>query len=356
VLPTTGLPLPTSTILPTSSTTILPTLSVPPLPTLTLAPAAAEAASPDVVLAALGSGTVRQRIDLPVLNDATGDVRGVRAKAIGAVEDTSSPAMTFFGGEVEVRVGSPATLTAYADGVHPGVVDWVPANVTVSVGGTRYALPPSGNPVVVPYSDNKDLTLTLSAGRLEDKVENPNGFAASGRAAVMDMVVKYGDTVVLQGEFMPMSVAATSPTGGLECPAPDADGDGLSDALENKIGTDKAVKDTDHDGLTDGQEYFKYKTKPLKPDTDKDGLEDGAEVKRWKTKPLKADSDKDKLSDGLEVKKYKTKPLKADTDRDKLPDGLEVKKYKTNPRKKDTDHDGVSDGVEVRRGTNPRHK
>jgi hypothetical protein len=301
---------------------------------------------------------VQTRADLPTQNGATADVRGVRAQAIGTVKDVSAPAMTFFGSEVEVRISKEARLTAYADGVHPSAVVWAPPTVTVTLQGqpTTYTLPANGAPLVVAYSQNSDVTLTLTAGALTKTAESAGGLVAAGKASVMHMVVRNGDAVALDADFMPMAAEAKAPGGGLECPAPDTDGDGLSDPLETKLGTNLGVRDTDRDGLTDGQEHYTYKTNPLKPDTDKDKLKDGIEVTKYRTKPLKADTDGDRLKDGAEVKKFRTKPRKADTDGDKLKDGVEVKKYGTNPRKKDTDGDGVNDNVEIRRGTNPLHR
>ena len=156
----------------------------------------------------------------------------------------------------------------------------------------------------------------------------------------------------------------------------DSDGDGLPNRLEKQIGTDPKKADTDGDGLSDGDEYFRYHTDPRKADTDGDGLTDGDEVMKYKTNPLKqdtdgdglndreevaiyhtdplkADTDMDGLTDGDEVLKYKTDPLKADTDGDGLTDGDEVTRYKTDPLKVDTDGGGVNDAVEVARGTNP---
>ena len=133
----------------------------------------------------------------------------------------------------------------------------------------------------------------------------------------------------------------------------DPDHDGLTNDQEKEFGTDKNNPDTDGDGLSDGEEVFKYKTNPTKADTDGDGLTDGQEVNQYKTDPLKADTDGDGLTDGQEVTTTKTDPLKADTDGDGLNDGQEVNKYKTNPLKVDTDGGSVGDGIEVNRGTNP---
>jgi len=110
--------------------------------------------------------------------------------------------------------------------------------------------------------------------------------------------------------------------------------------------------DPDHDGLTNDQEK-EFGTDKNNPDTDGDGLSDGEEVFKYKTNPTKADTDGDGLTDGQEVNQYKTDPLKADTDGDGLNDGQEVNKYKTNPLKADTDGGTVGDGTEVNRGTNP---
>jgi len=127
----------------------------------------------------------------------------------------------------------------------------------------------------------------------------------------------------------------------------DADNDGLLDKEEKELGTDPNNRDTDGDGLTDGDEVHKYKTDPLKADTDGDGLSDGDEVLKYHTDPLKADTDGDGLKDGDEVMKYHTDPLNKDTDGDGLNDGDEVLKYTTDPLKTDTDGDGLTDGDEV---------
>ena len=128
----------------------------------------------------------------------------------------------------------------------------------------------------------------------------------------------------------------------------DDDADGLSNVEERRLGTDPHNPDTDHDGLSDGQEVKVYHTNPLKVDTDGDGLSDGDEVLKYHTDPLKVDTDGDGLSDGDEVLKYHTDPLKADTDGDGLTDGEEMLTYHTDPLKVDTDGDGLSDWEEVK--------
>lgn len=57
--------------------------------------------------------------------------------------------------------------------------------------------------------------------------------------------------------------------------AVDIDNDGLPDYLEEELEADKYNKDTDGDGLSDYEEYCKYRTHMLKPDSDRDGIPDG---------------------------------------------------------------------------------
>jgi hypothetical protein len=64
-------------------------------------------------------------------------------------------------------------------------------------------------------------------------------------------------------------------------PIVDADGDGLTDAEEQSIGTDPSLGDSDSDGLTDRQEVEIYTTNPTTSDTDGDSYSDGDEVKHF---------------------------------------------------------------------------
>src|SRR5690606_4014037 len=59
---------------------------------------------------------------------------------------------------------------------------------------------------------------------------------------------------------------------------PDTDGDGLTDSIEDLIGTAPLLTDTDADGLSDNEE-LKNGTTPLIADSDVDGLSDYEELK-----------------------------------------------------------------------------
>jgi outer membrane protein OmpA-like peptidoglycan-associated protein len=134
----------------------------------------------------------------------------------------------------------------------------------------------------------------------------------------------------------------------------DSDGDGLTDGEEvKKYKTNPLKADSDEDELNDLDELRKYKTDPVNPDSDGDSLSDGDEVIKYKTNPLERDSDNDTINDADEILKYKTNPNNADSDNDNLKDQDELFVYKTDPLKKDTDGGSVDDGVEVKRGTDP---
>jgi uncharacterized protein YegL len=121
----------------------------------------------------------------------------------------------------------------------------------------------------------------------------------------------------------------------------DSDGDRLPDCVEQHIGTDADLVDTDSDMLNDYYEIFVTATDPTLPDSDSNGITDGNE-----------DFDNDGLKNFQEAV-LKTSPWDNDTDSDGLTDSEEVDNYGTNPLEPDTDFDGLSDPDEITLGTNP---
>lgn len=87
--------------------------------------------------------------------------------------------------------------------------------------------------------------------------------------------------------------------------------------------TEQYYADSDKDGLCDEYEHNISKTDPQNPDSDHDGLTDGEEV-RLGTNPNSGDTDGDGLSDYLEVREYHTDPKKADANKDGLGDFITV--------------------------------
>lgn len=157
----------------------------------------------------------------------------------------------------------------------------------------------------------------------------------------------------------------------------DSDGDGLTNAVEARLGTDPYSTDSDGDLIGDAEENAdgddRYtgdrnengrfepdlgeETDPTRLDTDSDGLDDGRE-RVFGTDPFMDDSDEDGLSDGSEyIERNGTvrrclHPALFDSDFDGIGDGAEVEAG-LNPCDADSDDDGVLDGVEVAEGSDP---
>ncbi|MBU2115769.1 MAG: IPT/TIG domain-containing protein [Gammaproteobacteria bacterium] len=91
----------------------------------------------------------------------------------------------------------------------------------------------------------------------------------------------------------------------------DYDGDGLPNLLEHQLGLDPTRRDSDGNGVDDGDE-----------DYDNDGLSNLLELELG-TDARNPDSDDDGLADGLEYQ-LGTNPLAKDSDDDGIPDAVEV--------------------------------
>lgn len=163
---------------------------------------------------------------------------------------------------------------------------------------------------------------------------------------------------------------------------------GVSEDLD--VTSDPNVRDTDADGLTDGEEKLLVRpervdptrgsTNPRSKDTDADGLTDFVEAKGFtmapfgvlSTDPGDADTDDDKRLDGAEVKtglvvrlldadpyQVFSNPTKPDADLDRLVDGDEVDvspatgTQSTDPSKANTDGDNRDDYYEVNNQRDP---
>ncbi|HEY7642458.1 MAG TPA: hypothetical protein VH814_22180 [Steroidobacteraceae bacterium] len=129
------------------------------------------------------------------------------------------------------------------------------------------------------------------------------------------------------------------------CLAYDSDGDGLTNAQEDAIGTQRNVADTDGDGVTDGVEAGGNPNAPV--DSDGDGIPNALESST-------TDSDGDGVADQSDT--ANSNPcmpngsnaacLAADSDGDGLTNG-EEDAIGTSRGTVDSDGDGVSDAVEV---------
>jgi len=150
--------------------------------------------------------------------------------------------------------------------------------------------------------------------------------------------------IVLRAKQIIVSNVNAKPASG--GPAPDSDGDGLSDVDEALFGTSPTETDTDHDGASDFVEAL----------TGSDPLAAALPPACVSLSNPAADSDLDGLSDCDEAL-LGTDPSLPDTDGDGIPDRLEVSlatDYLHPDAALDTDGDGTSNGYEVRDHTDPR--
>lgn len=165
--------------------------------------------------------------------------------------------------------------------------------------------------------------------------------------------------------------AGTDPLApGDDRPSIDSDHDFLTDADEFALGTDPFDPDTDNDLTLDGLEAGKCD--PLILDTDSDHIKDSVEraqgsicdqadsdhdglIDSEEVGATVADQDSDGLIDGVEERVYHSLSGVQDTDNDGLNDGDEVDVHRTDPVSADTDCDGVKDGQEITNGTDPLH-
>ncbi|MHC4618321.1 MAG: M56 family metallopeptidase [Planctomycetota bacterium] len=106
------------------------------------------------------------------------------------------------------------------------------------------------------------------AGRVKRILNRP--LPKSAKLGAIGLIV-----VIVSGcILLPMAKAQTKHVDNVAV-VPDSDKDGLEDQLEQERGTNPRLSDTDRDGLSDYDEYCKYRTDPTKKDSDADGKPDG---------------------------------------------------------------------------------
>ena len=123
----------------------------------------------------------------------------------------------------------------------------------------------------------------------------------------------------------------------------DTDQDGLTDELEDLLGTDSNASDSDLDGMSDTYELTRTGTDPRLADTDQDGVGDAAEVALG-TDARVAEAHDNVIADD-------TTPI-TDADADGLDDAIE-EALGLSTESPDSDADGFSDYAEQTSGSNP---
>ncbi|MEM7131259.1 MAG: hypothetical protein AAF702_33390 [Chloroflexota bacterium] len=122
----------------------------------------------------------------------------------------------------------------------------------------------------------------------------------------------------------------------------DSDGDWVSDADEERFGSDASLVDTDSDGMSDFEEIFVLLTDPSEAniDRDSDGFFDQVEEQLFKTDPNQADDDQDgDLLPDVTENLLGSNPQKADSDQDLLSDFVELFLLDSDPTQADLDKD-----------------
>ena len=136
----------------------------------------------------------------------------------------------------------------------------------------------------------------------------------------------------------PLDTDGDSKIDALESSTADADNDGVVDELDANDASD--TNDTDSDGLTNADEKLAG-TNPLQADTDNDGKNDSAEVGADPSNPVDTDGD-DKI-DALESSTF-------DADNDGVVDELDADDASAD---NDSDSDGLTNAQEKVLGTDP---
>lgn len=226
---------------------------------------------------------------------------------------------------------NPATLPATATIQFTRVNDNAPV-----ISGTPTTTGTVGDPYsFVPLASDADVggTITFSITNqpawtsFDTLTGELSGTPATGDDnTYTNIVITATDNGGLSDSLAAFSITITDPCvtdpNGVTCLAADSDGDGLTNADEDLLGTDRNNPDTDGDGTNDGAEVGNDVNNPI--DSDADGLPDVFESGN-------GDQDNDGIVDSDD----------DDSDNDSIPDGVEAGTNPANPV--DSDNDGIAD-------------
>lgn len=200
----------------------------------------------------------------------------------------------------------------WLDDLEDKTVDSGADNISLGVGDTTNQEDSMWSKLLSKFGFNTGLdTDGDGIPNLSDKYPNdPNNFSSTEMKELFSFDMSWGDKL--------RSYFGISPR--------DTDGDGVPDGYEDKHdGMDRLNRDSDHDGLMDGEEIYRG-TDPTKIDTDGDGVMDGRDVFPLENEKSVSDTDVDSDGDGIGDRFEKllgTNPSNYDTDLDGIDDGLD---------------------------------
>jgi hypothetical protein len=181
---------------------------------------------------------------------------------------------------------TPATLTFNSAGQATQLVvtatypDSSTRNVSAAATGTNYT---TSNPAIATVSAD-GLVTAVASGTVVIQATNDGAASIATANVVLSSADSDGDGIPDDSEIA-LGLDPHNPVDAQE----DFDRDNLSNLREFQLGTDLRNRDTDGDGLSDGDEVNRYHTNPLLPDTDGDGIRDGLEIQTG-SDPLDANS------------------------------------------------------------------
>ncbi len=187
---------------------------------------------------------------------------------------------------------------------------------TLLLGSTGTATADPGDGTSIDLAPAAGLTVTNDANVQNTSADPAVYLTAALRDEIVDTAAASPSddsgtpTAAVEGDATP-GIGDIIPGGGTDAGAgvpdidgddgTDTDGDGLTDAQEEAVGSDPGVIDTDADGVDDFTEVSEFGTDPAVVDTDGDGVVDGDEVYIYGTDPLSPDTDGDGSSDAIEI-------------------------------------------------------
>ena len=187
---------------------------------------------------------------------------------------------------------------------------------TLLLGSTGSATADPGDGTTVDLSPGAGLTVTSEANVQNTGTDPAVYLTAALRDEVIDETAAASDSAGTPTPTPTTSAGDATPGanpvtigdgGGAGVPTvsgddgTDTDGDGLTDAQENSVGSDPGLIDTDADGIDDFTEVSDTGTDPVVADSDGDGVLDGDEEYIYGTDPLNPDTDGDGASDAVEI-------------------------------------------------------